>query len=155
MRFALPAFAAILFFGFLSCGAAQAQRLEPYQTYAETGLSLNYSGYLFAEDAYLNSLYNGFENVRAGRAYENSYDAYYYGQNAYAYLHVNKYIQARDAALKASERSYVNFNYLYTYVIPFGTTTAVYDFTVATYYAFIYNYYAAAYYEAAFHSIIP
>lgn len=156
MRFPSVAVAAVLFLLFAGAGSqAFGQRLEPYQTYAETGLSLNYAGYVYAEDAYRISVDHGFENRLARRAFRDSYVAFYHGQIAYNYLHPNRYIQARDAANDAARRSYVNFDYLWTYVLPFNQDKAVYDFSVATYYSFTYNYYAAIYYEAAFHSLIP
>lgn len=156
MRFPSFAVAALLVLGFV-CASSQTygQRLEPYQTYAETGLSLNYAGYLYAEEAYAISANGGFENRLARRALRDSYVAFYHGQVAYTYVHPNRYIQARDAALDATRRSYVNFDYLWTYVLPFAQDRATYDFSVATYYSFTYNYYAAVYYEGAFHSLIP
>jgi hypothetical protein len=156
MRFPSVAVAAVLFLLFAGAASqAHGQRLEPYQTYAETGLSLNYAGYVYAEDAYLISVNNGFENRISRRALRDSYVAFHHGQVAYNYLHPNRYIRARDAANDAARRSYVNFDYLWTYVLPFNEDRAVYDFSVATYYSFTYNYYAAIYYEAAFHSLIP
>lgn len=156
MRFPSIAVAAVLFLLFAGAGSqAFGQRLEPYQTYAETGLSLNYAGYVYAEDAYRISVDHGFANRISRRAQRASYVAFYYGQNAYTFLHPNKYIQARDAANDAARRSYANFDYLWTYVLPFNDDRAIYDFSVATYYSFTYNYYAAIYYEAAFHSLIP
>lgn len=156
MRFPSVAVVAVLSLFFVGAGSqAFGQRLEPYQTYAETGLSLNYAGYVYAEDAHLISSYNGFENRLSRRALRDSYVAFHYGQNAYSFLHPNKYIQARDAAFDAARRSYVNFDYLWTYVLPFNENRAVYDFSVATYYSFVYNYYAAVYYDAAFFTLIP
>jgi hypothetical protein len=156
MRFPSAPVAAILFLFVAGAGSqAYGQRLEPYQTYAETGLSMNYAGYVYAEDAYVISANNGFENRKSRRAVRDSYIAYYYGQNAYTFLHPNKYIQARDAGYDAARRSYANFDYLWTYVLPFNEDRAIYDFSVATYYSFVYNYYAAVYYDAAFFTLIP
>ncbi|HEV7282181.1 MAG TPA: hypothetical protein VGN57_18405 [Pirellulaceae bacterium] len=156
MRFLSVAVLAILFLLFAGAGSqAYGQRLEPYQTYAETGLSLNYAGYLYAEEAYVISANSGFENRKSRRALRDSYVAFHHGQVAYTYLHPNRYIQARDAGYDAARRSYANFDYLWTYVLPFNDDRAVYDFSVATYYSFTYNYYAAVYYDAAFFSLIP